>query len=98
MHETVNFNAPKPHIFGRDNSVCPANCPEWHYHKHCALCAFVLVAQGDLSGNVEGFGQDANAVQCDECERYSCPECARSRNGKELCYDCNIAPYFGVSA
>jgi hypothetical protein len=85
-------------VIGRDNSECPGYgtvCPEWHHHQHCALCGFILVAQSDGCGGLEGFGPDANAVECEECERYSCPECARNRGGKTLCYDCNGSALFG---
>lgn len=91
---------PSPYIVGRDNSLCSGigTCPEWHDHKHCVLCAFALVAQSDGCGNLEGYGPNATAVQCDECGRYSCPECARDRGGKTLCYDCAMRPYLEPKA
>lgn len=103
MHDTAVLDRKPVPIslgVGRDNSECPGLniCPEWHQHKHCALCAFALVAQGDGYGNIEGFGPDATAVECDECERYSCPECARDRAGKTLCYDCCVRPYLSAAA
>jgi|ERR1700677_132373 len=104
MHDTAVLDrtqAPKNRIIGKDNSECPGYgtvCPEWHDHKHCALCSFILVAQSDGCGSLEGYGPDANAVECDECERYSCPECTRSRKGKTLCYDCFMRPYIAPEA
>ena len=99
--DSLSSNVTKPRIMGRDNSECGGigKCYEsFYHHKHCALCSKVYRAQSDGYGNIEGFGENAEAVECDECERYSCPECIRLRKDKKLCYDCVVAPWFKVSA